>query len=130
MRCYDSSFVIDYLSGDERTIQYLEANASEQHFLPAIVLYEALQGEVRSAGSPEFAQVRGHLDWAEIAQFDEATAVAAGQLLDTLASEGRTLASADAMIAGTASSLGATLVTDDDDFTNETVRSVLDVETY
>lgn len=130
MRCYDTSFVIDYLTGDERTVQYLEANTNEQHFLPAVVLYEALQGEVKSAGSSEFAQVRGHLDWAEIVRFDESAAVEAGRLLDTLASEGRTLSSVDAMIAGTARDIGATLVTSDGDFTNEIVQSVLDVETY
>lgn len=130
MRCFDNTFVVDYLAGRRETIEYLEGCSTESLYVPAIVLYEALQGQVKSAGPADFQETLGHLTWADIAPFDRATGLEAGTLQEELAANGRELGTVDAMIGGTARDLGAMLVTADSDFTNEDVRSVLDVETY
>lgn len=130
MNCFDSTFVIDYLAGESRTIEYLEPRSTTSLYVPAIVFHEALEGQVKSVGPPEFHELRSSLTWADIAPFDESTAREAATIQSELAEHGRTLKTADAMIAGTARDLGATLVTRDDDLTNDAVRAVLDVETY
>ncbi|WP_132058484.1 PIN domain-containing protein [Halorussus amylolyticus] len=130
MKCFDNTFVVDYLDGRPETIEYLERCSTDSLYLPSIVLYEALQGQVRSTGPTEFEQTIGHLTWADIAPFRKTTARETGKLQEELANRGRELRSADAMIAGTARELDATLVTADTDFANEDVRTVLDVAEY
>jgi len=130
MKCFDSTFVIDYLAGETVTVEYLEAHSTEALYVPAIVLYEAFEGGIKSAGPTGFRETLGNLAWADIAPFSEATALEAGRLQNELAAEGRELGSADAMIGGTARDLGAPLVTRDADFTNGEADGVLDVEPY
>lgn len=130
MKCFDSTFVIDYFSGEHVTIEYLEAHSTEELCIPAIVLFEAFEGSVKSARPADFRATLGHLGWADIVPFGERTALAAGRLQDELGAEGRELASADAMVGGTARELGAPLVTRDADFVNSTVEAMLDIETY
>lgn len=130
MKCFDNTFVVDYLDGRPETIAYLERHSAESFYVPSIVLYEALEGQVKSAGPANFQQTASYLTWADIAPFERTTARAAGALQENLASRGRELRSADAMIGGTARELDATLVTADDDFTNEDAKAVLDVDEY
>lgn len=54
MKCFDNTFVADYLDGRPETIQYLERHSAESFYVPSIVLYEALQGQVKSAGPASF----------------------------------------------------------------------------
>ncbi len=129
MNCYDSSFLIDYLDGQNAAIEYLEANDGP-HLVPAVVLFELFQGELFSEGRPQFERLRHRIGWADVVPFDEETAYHTGRLLDDLADRGRALQPRDAMIAGTARRLGATLVSSDDDLTNADLRDVVDVETY
>lgn len=130
MKCFDSTFVIDYLAGEQSTVEYLEAHSTEALYIPAIVLYEAFEGGIKSAGPADFQTTLGNLGWADIAPFSERTALEAGRLQDELAAEGHELGSADAMVGGTAHELGAPLVTRDGDFTNSDVKTVLDIEAY
>lgn len=130
MKCFDNTFVVDYLDGRSETIEYLEAYSTESLYIPAIVLYEALEGQVKSSGPVSFQQIVSNLTWADVAPFGKTTAREAGNLQEELSNRGRELRSADAMIGGTARELDATLVTADTDFTNEDAQAVLDVETY
>ena len=130
MNCYDSSFVIDYLDGRATAIDYLETHADHPHRLPAIVLFELFQGELYSDGPPQFEPLRHQLGWADVVPYTEETALYTGRLLDELSKYGRALRPRDAMIAGTAYQLDATLVSSDADLTNSDVQSVVDVETY
>lgn len=130
MKCFDNTFVVDYLDGKQETIEYLENCSTESLYIPAIVLYEALEGQVKSAGPASFQKTVSYLTWSDIAPFDKTTAREAGELQEDLANRGRELRSADAMIGGTARELDATLVTADSDFTNEDAKAVLDVERY
>jgi hypothetical protein len=42
-------FVIDYLSGDEATVKYLEEHSEEEFHVPADILHEGIEGTVRSS---------------------------------------------------------------------------------
>lgn len=130
MKCFDNTFVVDYLDGKQETIEYLEDCSTESLYIPSIVLYEALEGQVKSAGPANFQQTTSYLTWAEVATFEKTTAREAGNLQEDLSARGRELRSADAMIGGTARELGATLVTADGDFTNDDTKAILDVEEY
>jgi predicted nucleic acid-binding protein len=130
MKCFDNTFVVDYLNGRQAAIEYLENHSTESFYVPSIVLYEALEGQVKSVGPANFRKTMSYLTWADIAPFEKTTAREAGKLQDDLASRGRELRSADAMIGGTARELDATLVTADDDFTNGDAKAVLDVDEY
>ena len=130
MNCFDTTFVIDYLSGDGATAEYLEEHSNEAFYIPAVVLHEGIEGTVKSSGSADIQEFVAQLGWAEVAPFGRTTAVEAGRVQKELAEHGAQLKSVDAMIAGTASELGATLVTRDSDMTKEAVRQVLDVREY
>jgi predicted nucleic acid-binding protein len=130
MNCFDTTFVVDYLSGDEATVEYLEEHTDEEFHVPAVVLHESIEGAVKSSGSADLQEFVARLGWANVAPFGRTTALEAGRVQKELAEHGAQLKPVDAMIAGTASELGATLVTRDSDMTREPVREVLDVRTY
>lgn len=130
MNCFDTTFVVDYLSGNEATVEYLEEHSDEEFHIPAIVLHEGIDGVVKSVGDADIQRFVAQLDWAHVASFGRTTAVEAGRVQRELAEHGAQLKPVDAMIAGTASQLGATLVTRDSDMTREAVREVLDVREY
>lgn len=130
MNCFDTTFVVDYRSGDEATIEYLEEHSNEGFYVPSVVLHEGIEGVVKSSGSADIQRFVAGLGWADIAPFGCTTAVEAGRIQKELAERGAQLKPVDAMVAGTASELGATVVTRDSDMTKEEVREVLDVEKY
>jgi len=56
MNCFDTMFVIDYLSGDEATVKYLEEHSEEEFHVPADILHEGIEGTVRSSGSADIQE--------------------------------------------------------------------------
>jgi predicted nucleic acid-binding protein len=130
MRCFDTTFVVDYLSGDDATLEHLRSHGNEDFVVPSIVVYEGVEGVVRSHGSSDVDGFLADIGWADVAQFGRREAVAAGEVQAALADDGSPLSPVDAMIAGTARALGATLVTRDDDLTRTAVAEALDVESY
>ncbi len=130
MNCFDTTFVIDYLSGDEATIEYLEEHSEEEFHVPAVVLHEGIEGVIKSSGPADIQEFVARLGWANVAPFGRTTAVEAGRVQEKLAENGAQLKAVDAMVAGTASELGATLVTRDSDMTKDGVRRVLGVQEY
>jgi predicted nucleic acid-binding protein len=130
MNCFDTTFVIDYLSGEEATVEYLEEHSDEEFHVPAVVLHEGIDGVVKSAGDADIQEFVARLGWAKVAPFGRRTAIEAGRVQKKLAENGAQLKPVDAMVAGTASQLGATLVTRDSDMTTDAVRGILDVREY
>lgn len=130
MNCFDTTFLVDYRSGDEATIEYLEEHSNEAFYVPAVVLHEGIEGVVKSSGSADIQRFVAELGWADIAPFRRTTAIEAGRIQKTLGERGTQLKPFDAMVAGTASELGATLVTRDSDMTRKAVHEVLEVEEY
>jgi predicted nucleic acid-binding protein len=130
MKCLDSSFLIDYLDGEEATLVCLSENAEAPLYVPAIALYEIYEGAVYD-DDDEPKATRQNLDWMDdVLPFSETTALETARLQRSLLEEGSPLAPRDAMVAATAREVGATLVSGDGDFLDDSVQSVLDVEGY
>jgi predicted nucleic acid-binding protein len=130
MKCLDSSFLVDYLDGEEATLVYLSENAEAPLYVPAIALYEIYEGAVHD-DDDEPKATRQNLDWMDdVLPFSETTALETARLQRSLLEAGSPLAPRDAMVAATAREVGATLVSGDGDFLDDSVREVLDVETY
>ena len=130
MKCLDSSFLIDYLDGDEATMAYLSEHADSPFHTPSIVLYEIYEGAIRD-DDEEPKATRQDLDWLDdVLSFSETTAFETARLQRKLLERGAPLAPRDAMVAATAREVGATLVSRDGDFLGDSAQDVLDVETY
>lgn len=131
MRCLDSSVLIAYLEEDEAALRYISDHLNEPLYAPSLALFEVYQGAVFGDGEDEPEATRQHLDWLDdILPFTEATALETARLQSELLQEGAPLAPRDAMIAGCAREVGATLVSEDGDLTNERMQSVTSAESY
>jgi predicted nucleic acid-binding protein len=128
MTVYDSSVLVEYLSGTERAVEYVESNADRRAVAPPIVLYEIYQGEVFKSGSANFDAVDDALSWVTVPDQTRAMARAAGELQNDLHEGGQSLAARDAFIAGTATAFGDTLAVADSDFDVEGIREQVDVD--
>lgn len=129
-RCFDSSFVVDYLHGEPDTLKYLRRHDEEELYIPSVVLFEGLQGVVRSDDDRGADGFLAALGWADDAGFTGSTVVEAGRLQEKLSDAGKPLSPLDAMVAATAKEIDATLVTRDSDLLREEVRKVVAVDGY
>jgi len=108
----DSNVVIGYLKGDPAIVARIQHTAASELALPAVVVYELEYGTLRSKIADRrrrqleqgFAHIRR-------IPFDSDAAVAAARICFQLERRGSTIGPHDLMIAGTALSRGATLVT-------------------
>ncbi|WP_276301313.1 PIN domain-containing protein [Halorussus lipolyticus] len=131
MKCLDSSVLIAYLEEDETALHYISDHLDEPLYAPSLALFEVYQGAVFGDDEDEPEVTRQHLDWLDdILPFTEATALETARLQSELLDEGTPLAPRDAMIAGSAREVGATLVSEDGDLTNDGVKTVMAAESY
>lgn len=131
MKCFDTNFLIAYLSGNDDTVAYLDAHADAPMSVPAVSLFEVYRGDVLDHSDREPSATRRGLSWVdEVLPFDEHTALHASELLRDVSERGGTLDPVDAMIAASADRAGATIVTRDEDLLSTPVSEVLLVERY
>jgi len=131
MKCLDSSVLIAYLEEDEAALRYISEHLSEPLYAPSLALFEVYQGAVFGDDEDEPEATRQHLDWLDdILPFTEATALETARLQSDLVDKGAPLAPRDAMIAGSAQEVGATLVSEEGDLTNESIKTVMAAESY
>jgi tRNA(fMet)-specific endonuclease VapC len=128
MTVYDSSVLIEYLDGNPAVVEYVEAHFDERAVAPPLVAFEVYQGEVFKSGPADFDAVDSALEWVTIVDQTPEMARGAAQLQNELHQQGQTLTARDAFIAGTAKSLGDSLVVADSDFDVDGLTAVLDVE--
>lgn len=129
MKCLDASFLIDYLAeaDDGPATEYLERHESEVFCASTVVLFEVYCGPSDAPSPPGFDTYGRWLDWVDpVAVTDEVARTAAG-IVRASRGTGTGLSPRDSLVAATASTVGATLVTNDSDF--ETVEG-LDVDVY
>jgi predicted nucleic acid-binding protein len=114
----DSSFLIDYVNGDEEAaLDYLEGHPNDRFHVPTVVLFELYLGAVNSgAGVERMEVIRRGLHWAEIDPLGEDDAMEAALIRGELAEAGEQINLADVLIAGAARHAGETIVTRDADF--------------
>lgn len=128
MTLYDSSVLIDYLTGEDAAVEYVERNADERAVAPPLVMYEVYEGEIYRPGEPDFESVDDALSWLQILNSSQTDARAAAELQADLQQAGATLAPRDALIAGTAKSVGENFAVADADFDVEGIDELIDVD--
>jgi tRNA(fMet)-specific endonuclease VapC len=107
----DSNVLIHYLRGVEPVTSRMKAASPAELAVPAVVAYELEYGTLKAGGARRrkmLSQVVGDL---EEVPFDGAAARAAAQIRVELEARGQTIGPLDLLIAGTAVSRRATLVT-------------------
>lgn len=127
MTCFDSSFLIDYLEGDESALAYVEANPNDSFYVPNVVLFELYRGAIETNRSDAITELRNDLSWLESLPFTSEAALEAAKIESELKEEGTPIGTPDVQIAGIVREAGETLVTRDGDF--EKVDG-LNVESY
>lgn len=128
MTLYDSSVLIDYLSGTDSAVEYVTSKADERALAPPLVLFEIYQGEIFKSGPADFDAVDGALEWLTIVEETGALARASAELQNELAEDGTPLAARDAFIAGAALHFDESLAVADTDFDVPGLSEHLDVD--
>lgn len=127
MKCLETSFLIDYLDGNEAAKRYLEERPNTPFFGPSLSLFEAYRGAARSGGRDAVERVEDALDWVEPLELDHSGAREAALIEAELLDAGSPINLGDMLIAGIVRDTGGTVVTNDSDF--DSVPD-LDVEHY
>ena len=127
MTLYDSSVLIDYLDGDEQSVEYVTGRTHERAVAPSLVLFEVYQGEVFKRGAADFDAVDTALSWLTVISEVPGVARAAAELQNDLREAGAPLAARDAFIAGAAAVLDERLAVADADFDIEELSARIDV---
>ncbi len=114
---FDTSFLADYLQGDQYTVDFLEDHEDEPFYTTSIVRFELFNGALKHPSPKKTVEgVKMGIQWVSVEPFDDAMAEEAAEIRETLRERGEVLSSFDGLIAGATRVVGATLVTKDDDF--------------
>lgn len=113
---FDTTFLLDYLDGEESTQEFLKEHADKPFFAPGLALFEVYRGAARTGGRQQVERVADGLDWVEPLPLTDATmreaALVEAELLDT----GNRINLGDVLIAGVCRHNGARIVSRDDHF--------------
>jgi predicted nucleic acid-binding protein len=128
MTLYDSSFLIDYLDGDQEVVTYATEHAAEQAKTTQLALYEVYLGELYTDGDPDFDALDDALEWVQpVAREGPRFGRRAAELMARLHDAGSSLAYRDGYIAASAWATDDTLVTRDSGFDTPALRDEIDV---
>lgn len=130
MKVLDASFLIDYEAGIEDTKEYLLAHDDEVFVVPSVTLLEFLLGDIHGSEPTTLTTTRELLGWADIHPVTERTVVLSAEVADEIGPQGPRLSAADAVGAGVARELNATLVSRDRDHTHPETTAVIEVEDF
>ena len=127
MKCLDSSALVDYLHGAGGMAAFLDANEGVPLCATTVSLHEVFVGAARLDGVAGVTDAREDLRWVQPLELSADGAAEAAVVRAELRESGTPIGAMDALIAGMARHVGATVVTRDDHF--DAVEG-LDVETY
>ncbi|MFC6993193.1 PIN domain-containing protein [Haladaptatus sp. GCM10025707] len=117
----ETSFLVDFLNGDEYTLKALEFLREEvaEFVVPAITMYELYSGAIRSNAADDSPAAVDHaLSWASVRPFDADQALTAARIRAQLLDDGNPIPVPDILIAAAAEVTDHTvLVTTDHHFT-------------
>jgi predicted nucleic acid-binding protein len=130
VKVLDSSFLIDYESGEPEAAAFLQANADEEFVIPSTVYTEYLLGEANAAPEPDLPAVRAEIDWTQVWTVTKETADLGVETVAELPANAPHLDGVDATVVGVAREIGAPIVAGESDFTHDAVRDQLNVELY
>lgn len=112
MTLLDTNVVIHYLKGDPAIVERLQRAQRSELGIPAIVVYELEYGTLRSkVPARRRLELDVLLQYLPCVPFDSSAAIAAAAIRADLENRGQTIGPLDLLIAGTAVSRGAALVT-------------------
>lgn len=130
MISFDNNLLSDYLAGEPAAREFLEPVADEVWCVSSVVLYEAMMGAFYGHIDATPESVRRATTEFERADVSEQTAERAVQLQQDLRDHGQQLEARDALIAGSAVEIGATLATEDSGLRDAGETGLLDVLAY
>jgi tRNA(fMet)-specific endonuclease VapC len=108
----DTNVMIHYLKGDPGIVARIQSTPRGELAIPAIVVYELEYGTLQSRFPARRRRaLEAGLEQIQHVPFDSAAAWAAARIRVELEKQGRTIGPLDTLIAGTAISRAATLVT-------------------
>ena len=112
MTLLDTNVLIHYLKGDPAIVARIRRASRAELAIPAIVVYELEYGTLRSkSAARRRRELEAGLAYIQQIPFDAVAAVAAARIRVELERRGKTIGPLDLLIAGTALSRGASLVT-------------------
>ena len=112
MTLLDTNVIVHYLKGDPAIVARIHNASRGELAIPAIVVYEVEYGTLRSKlPARRRRELEAGLEHIRHVPFDSAAAMAAASIRVELEKQGSTIGPLDMLIAGTAVSRGATLVT-------------------
>lgn len=116
MIAFDTTFLLDYLDGDDDAEAFLGEHPDKPFFAPSLAMFEVYRGAARTGGREQVGRVADGLDWVEPLPVTDAAvreaALVEAELLDT----GNRINLGDVLIAGICRHNGASIVTRDDHF--------------
>lgn len=115
MIAFDSSFLIDYLDGEQSAADLLDRLDRPEYYAPTIVLYEIYEGAA-SYDSDSIETARRSFDWLQPLSFTHDAAVEAARVNAELRADGSPINAGDVLVAGVCRHYGASIVTRDSHF--------------
>jgi tRNA(fMet)-specific endonuclease VapC len=108
----DTNVIVHYLKGDPEIVARINKASRSELAIPTIVVYELEYGTLRSKfPARRRRELAAGLDQIQHVPFDTGAAMAAASIRVELERQGSTIGPLDMLIAGTALSRGAALVT-------------------
>lgn len=108
----DTNVIVHYLKGDAAIVARVQNASRGELAIPAVVLYELEYGTLRSRlPARRRRELQAGLEHIQHVPFDSVAAIAAASIRIELEKQGSTIGPFDILIAGTAVSRGAALVT-------------------
>jgi tRNA(fMet)-specific endonuclease VapC len=107
----DTNTLIHYLKGQESVVSWFQRTPPRELAIPSVVAYEIEFGTLKAGSSPRRTIVSGLLANLGQVPFDHEAAQESARVRIDLEARGAVIGPIDLLIAGTALSRGATLVT-------------------
>jgi len=113
---FDTTFLLDYLDGDDDAEAFLGAHPDKPFFAPSLATFEVYRGAARTGGREQVERVADGLDWVEPLPVTDAAVREAALVEAELLDAGNRINLGDVLIAGVCRHNGASVVTRDNHF--------------
>ena len=111
MTLLDTNTIVHYIKGNPGVVQRMQASSPGELAVPSIVVYELERGTLQTKSTKRRSLIAAVLQPLQVISFDGDAALEAAHIHTELKSKGVLIGPIDLLIAGTARSRGAMLVT-------------------
>jgi predicted nucleic acid-binding protein len=116
MNVLDTTFLVDYLDGDDATAAFLASHEDVPLYATSLSLFEVYRGAARAGGRRQLDGALDALDWVDVLPLTEPAAREAALVEADLLAAGDRINLGDALIAGICRHHDARIVTRDAHF--------------